>query len=630
MKRCCGRVWIGVAVMALMIGTAVFAADNKVVVDGETYHFDLDRSRIAVGFASTATAADQTVLLAALSNIGAPAVRQVEEPLGMSLLNLKANATESEVYAALSALESSSAVDWAGPVLIYDRQEHIPTRKVCVQFEKTTGADEIARILGKHGFSLIKSCDDWAAGVVYAERSKGRATLDACNALALESAVEWAEPDWIRTVRLNTNDTYFGSQWYLNQAGDHDIDAPEAWNITTGNSSIVISICDVGVQIAHVDLNDHIEAGYDAVDSDNDPTPATSYQGDGHGTCCAGIAAAETNNSQGVAGVGYNCHVLGTRIGYIIGGSSIYTTNTWIVNCINYSRDSSDVMSNSWGGGTPSSSVNTALTNAKAAGLTILFASGNDNTSVQWPATQSTVIAVGATNESDYRCDPGDWGSGQGSNYGSQLDVVAPGNNQYTVDDSRAGAGYSSSGAYYSSFGGTSGACPVAAGVCALILSVNPSLTPDQVQTVLQNTAQDLVGDPAEDIAGWDQYMGWGRVNAYQAVLSAGGIVVTSPNGGETWYTNESHNITWTGTGFTGNVNIHLSRNGGGTWESLYSNTANDGIQAWTVSGAVTTQARVRVSSVSVPSIRDSSDADFTIASPFVQVQSPNGGETWY
>ncbi|MDD5088292.1 MAG: S8 family serine peptidase, partial [bacterium] len=203
------------------------------------------------------------------------------------------------------------------------------------------------------------------------------------------------------------------------------------------------------------------------------------------------------------------------------------------------------------------------------------------------------------------------------------------GNNQYSTD--RTGSEGYSTGNYYAYFGGTSGACPVAAGVCALILSVNPALTPDDVQDILEETADDMVGDGGEDVAGWDQYMGWGRVNAYQAVLSAGNITVTSPNGGEAWYMSTSHNITWTSSGFTGNVKIELNRTySGGTWETLYASTTNDGTQAWTVSGAVTTQARIRISSVNVPAITDVSDANFTIATPFITVDYPNGGETWF
>jgi len=108
-------------------------------------------------------------------------------------------------------------------------------------------------------------------------------------------------------------------------------------------------------------------------------------------------------------------------------------------------------------------------------------------------------------------------------------------------------------------------------------------------------------------------------------------ITVTAPDSAEIWYTGASQNITWSSAGFSGNVRIHLNRNYPvGTWETLYSNTANDGVQAWTPSGAVTANARVRIVSVSYPSVGDTSDYDFAIAAPFVTVTAPIANAHWY
>ncbi len=623
------------AVMMTIFAGSAAARDYRITTDGQEYFFDLNLSKVAVSFVPSVSSAERSAFLAALPAVGLPAIERDEAPLNMTIVRLKPGADESAVLATLAILEASPLVDWAAPVLMYDQLEHVPTPRLYVQFSFGLSPGSVQSTLARHGLTVIKRCDDWAPGVVYVTRGKGTGveSLDLANALMSEPGVSWAVPDFNRIESLYTNDTFYSSQWYLYQASRHDIHAPEAWAVTTGDTTVVISICDVGVQIAHPDLAAHIVIGYDASDGDNDPTPATTYADDGHGTCTAGIAAAVTNNSLGVAGVGYNCRLMGTRMGYISGGGGIQTNDTWIINCINYSRDHAKVQSDSWGGGTPSSAVNTALQNAKNAGLTILFSSGNGNTSVSWPATQSSVIAVGATNESDHRCSPSDWGGGQGSNYGSQLDVVAPGNNQYTTDDSRTGAGFDPNSAYISDFAGTSGACPVAAGVCALIISRNHSLIPDSVQAVLQRTANDLVGTPGEDTPGWDQYMGWGRVNAGAAVNAVGGsIAVTSPNGSETWYTAEIHNITWTSSGFSGNVKIELNRAySGGTWETIIASTGNAGTYPWTVTSPVSAAlARIRVSSVVTPTITDVSDANFTIAAPFVTVSSPNGLETWY
>ncbi|MDD5088291.1 MAG: M6 family metalloprotease domain-containing protein [bacterium] len=108
-------------------------------------------------------------------------------------------------------------------------------------------------------------------------------------------------------------------------------------------------------------------------------------------------------------------------------------------------------------------------------------------------------------------------------------------------------------------------------------------------------------------------------------------VTVTTPNGGETWYTGSAQNITWTSSGFTGNVRITLNRNyPAGTWETLNSSTANDGTQAWTVSGTASSNARVRIVSVSYPTVGDTSNGNFAIASPFVTVTAPSSGALWY
>jgi hypothetical protein len=183
----------------------------------------------------------------------------------------------------------------------------------------------------------------------------------------------------------------------------------------------------------------------------------------------------------------------------------------------------------------------------------VLFSSGNSNSStVAYPASQSTVIAVGATSS----CDGETW---WGSSYGSALDVVAPGVQVVTTDE-MGGCGYTS-GNTILDFNGTSSACPNAAGVVALILSADPTLTATAAQNVLQNTAEDQVGRPNEDTAGRDNFMGWGRVNGYLAVLDVlggpapptiGGLDVTSgPQKGGTA-------ITISGSNFIGAVTVTI------------------------------------------------------------------------
>ncbi len=106
-------------------------------------------------------------------------------------------------------------------------------------------------------------------------------------------------------------------------------------------------------------------------------------------------------------------------------------------------------------------------------------------------------------------------------------------------------------------------------------------------------------------------------------------ITVVSPNGSETWRIGANHTITWTSSNLTGNVRIELSRNAGSTYETLYANTANDGSESWTVTGATTTQALIRITSIDFPNVSDVSNANFNFVQPTVTVSAPNGGETW-
>ncbi|MHC1772684.1 MAG: S8 family serine peptidase [Flexilinea sp.] len=330
-----------------------------------------------------------------------------------------------------------------------------------------------------------------------------------------------------------TNDAYYSDQWYLNntqQYGsgmvyDADIDAPEAWNISTGISSIIIAVVDEGVDLIHEDLRDKIVTGYDATGLGS----GGGYQNDdAHGTNVAGIAAAITNNSLGVAGVCQNCKIMPVRIAYdeyYDGGSYWVTYDSWIADGITWAyQHGADVINNSWGGGSESFVITYAIEKAKTLGrggkgsIVVASAGNGDSEYVIYPARLSSVISVGASNMCDQRKSPtNDFCNGYeywwGSSYGTELDISAPGVWLDSTDITGA-AGYTDVN-YNLYFNGTSGAAPIVSGVAGLILSINPGLTADQVRNILLHTTDDI------DIDGWDKYTGFGRVNAYNAVVKA-------------------------------------------------------------------------------------------------------------
>ena len=253
-------------------------------------------------------------------------------------------------------------------------------------------------------------------------------------------------------------------------------------------------------------------AGYDFVDNDSNPTDTN-----GHGTHVAGISAAVTNNAVGVAGMDWNARIMPIRVLNTQGSG--WTSD--IVDGINWSRQNgAKVLNMSLGGGSYSQSMQDAVNAAHGAGRLVVAAMGNDNTSTpSYPAAYSNVLAVSAVGPSDTKS--------SFSNYGAHCDVAAPGGDMSYYHDP-AGI-YSTMPTYpvwlttnysyyqnYDFLNGTSQASPYAAGLAALIWAAQPGLTPDEVQTIMEDTADDL------GTAGWDQYYGHGRINAQAALQQSG------------------------------------------------------------------------------------------------------------
>jgi subtilisin family serine protease len=376
--------------------------------------------------------------------------------------------------------------------------------------------------------------------VLRAARGSGRNAFELAVHFQRSGLFEWAEPDFLRLLqRMNTNDTYLSYQWALNNDGSAiqysgtpgaDMDIFAAWATTTGSSSVRVAIIDEGVDLAHPDLLANLDSGYDAMGLGSMGGPQGN---DAHGTACAGIVAAVGNNNLGIAGIAYDCRIVPVRIAYGV-GSYWATSDAILADGINWawSNGGADVLSNSWGGGSPSSLINGAIDNAvnfgrAGKGATVLFSAGNGNSYVKYPANYNTTIAVAAMSMCDQRksptsCDGEYW---WGSDYGTNVDVAAPGVKIYATDISGS-AGYSASD-YYPTFNGTSSACPNAAAVVALIYSVNPALTHQQARDILETTTEKVGGYTyTNNVAGqpngsWSNELGYGRVNAAYAVKAA-------------------------------------------------------------------------------------------------------------
>ncbi len=186
---------------------------------------------------------------------------------------------------------------------------------------------------------------------------------------------------------------------------------------------------------------------------------------------------------------------------------------TWWADGIYYAVDNgANVINMSLGGNNPSSLLEDAVNYAYSNGVTVVVSNGNQSSVIQYPARYENALAIGATNAEDDRANPFHWGGG--SNFGPEIDIVAPGDRVYGLNPSN--------GTNYSWFwSGTSQAAPHVSGVIALLLAENPTLTPSQIRTILRTTAEDEVGLPSEDIPGFDNYYGYGRLNAEAALNQA-------------------------------------------------------------------------------------------------------------
>ena len=333
-----------------------------------------------------------------------------------------------------------------------------------------------------------------------------------------------------------------GPQWNLDgepsTSPQIHVGGPEnqsGWALTKGSSNIAIALIDQGCDITHPELsscwyNPDQAAVPGATFSIGMETPggAEDVAGIHHGTKCAGILAA-SHNTVGVAGVAPNCKILPLKL--ISNGSSA----TEIARALYYAADKTNypdvrVISMSFGADWYLTSekklISDAIDVANLRGIVLCAASMNDNKAyLYFPAEYPNVIACGATSRSKKRCEPTDWGTNLGSNYGMGLSVVAPGNAIPTT--TRQGSGSGSSQNYFNDFWGTSAATPHVAALAALILSRNPYLTPLQVRNCIEQTAQ-KVGGYTYDSSGWNIQVGFGLINVRAALCMASACLTDS------------------------------------------------------------------------------------------------------
>jgi hypothetical protein len=357
-----------------------------------------------------------------------------------------------------------------------------------------------------------------------------------------------AQPDLMATALIHTDDPFYGDQWSLGNTGQYggtsgeDIQATDAWAISKSHSGIAIAVNDEGVDLNHPDLPNMHSFSYDTY-SDSSPSQIHG----GHGTAVSGIAAGNTDNNEGVAGIAPQSQIMSISNDFwnspgIDDDLADGIDQAW--------SNGASVINNSWGGGSFNQNIDDAIDSAVnrgrgGLGTVVIFSTGNwDDGSISYPSSNSNVIAVGATSMCAERksygsCDTEQWGS----NYGTGLDVMAPGVLIPTTDlQSTDGYNpnvpihpYWNSGTlasddytddnYTTWFNGTSAAAPHVTGIAALVLSINSSLTVQDVRDAIEISAEKVGGytytintGERSDLT-WNSEMGYGRVNAYRALI---------------------------------------------------------------------------------------------------------------
>lgn len=302
------------------------------------------------------------------------------------------------------------------------------------------------------------------------------------------------------------NDLYINNQWYLDY-----INAYDTWNLlTTGDSIIKVAVLDLEIDQSHEDIgigtdnysNINSALGYNYTYNTQAPVNPAD-----HGTFVAGIIGAKTNNSTGIAGItgGNNCS--GVKIIPLcvsLLGSNYYIDMSVVDDAILYAKNNgAKVINMSFGG--PNSlfpDIDDAIDLAYNSGVSLVAAIGNDGTITNnYPACNPKVIAVGAIDKSYHRC--------SFSTYGPVIDIVAPGDSIYSTMPNNT----------YAYDSGTSYSAPQVSGTIALMLSVNPNLSPLDIKYILQSTCTKL--SSYSYTSGWNNEVGYGLLNTYDAVLSS-------------------------------------------------------------------------------------------------------------
>lgn len=502
--------------LVLLISTFASAesrVDTYYVYHGEMKDLSLRLNQVALGLNDDKQAVD---LAALFNSADLGLVAQTRMPNGnWDLVDIDGTLTNAATLnQKLEELGRSGEFSFVAPIFDGEYGTYVtPTDRILLQFQPEF-ADKAVELISQIAPDLeIVETDFGGMRGALRVRSlagNGFVTMAQANDLSFDARIKWAEPEmrFSGGSSFTPNDPGFSDLWGIRNTGQFggtvgiDMDADDAWDISTGDPSIKVLIIDVGVEQTHPDVNQL--PGGDFTGEGGGGAPMNEC--DNHGTAVAGCVSAIVNNVLGTVGTAPACKSISARpfISTVPCDGSWNGGATETVNALAFGQAQGvRVTNNSNYYGFTSNAIDQKYSDMYDAGIVHFASAGNFTSSVStYPAILPTVNSISAMESS---------GALAGfSNFGPDISLAAPGEMVYSTD--RTGSdGYS--GSDYAFVDGTSFASPYTAGVAALVLSVEPELSASQVEAKLHCTARDL-GD-----VGFDELYGYGMVNAYNAVV---------------------------------------------------------------------------------------------------------------
>lgn len=453
----------------------------------------------------------KVVIISSLSNAGVPAytglsmVETIDDSRNrICVYETSPSQTVSQVRAAVSLTGNnvtlqSCFINAAG-------EELIPSGYINVKLKNESDYAVLADMAEQYDLEIVGQNEFMPLWYSLRQtKASGLPAVDIANNLYESGKFEYASPDFVFDAREFSYDPDLNLQWslYNSEYEGLDISVSPAWNYATGRG-IIIAIIDEGIEKTHQDLAENIY--HLSYDTETGTSPSKVYQTDGHGTHCAGIAAAVRNNGIQIAGVAPDAQLMSVS-------NMLNNANTAkeMADGINWAwRNGADVISCSWKCGESElveEAIDAAVTKGREGkGCVFVKSAGNTFGAISFPGYyRKEVLAVANMTEN---------GSLSASSaHGANMFITAPGTNIWsTVLNNSLGK-----------MSGTSMAAPHVAGVAALILERNPKLKAEKVREIMARNAKKIGTygyDTTKEFGSWNEYYGYGLVDAYESVLN--------------------------------------------------------------------------------------------------------------